>query len=667
MKMGKYSTAVARISANFNDNHGPLSGGGAYYNMSLRASPVLFLPYYEPDEAHKLTPHVLFGNYGMEAKYLNPYAQMVSGYREYKSSTIQAQLEWNQSFDFILKGLKGHLLFSTTRFSAFSQARSMVPFYYQADRSEKGEYILNDLNPDKGQNYLSFSGGDKSVTSANYLEAQLQYNTTIHKDHEISAMVVYTMRSATTPGTTLQGSLPSRNLSLSGRLTYAFASKYFTEFDFGYNGSERFAKRHRFGFFPAIGFGYLISNESFYPESLKQVVNNLKLKYTWGKVGNDNIGSSQDRFFYLSNVNPNSDLYGYRFGRDFDYYRNGVSISRYADPNITWEISTKQDFGLEIGLFGDKINIQADYFKEYRKKILMERAYIPSLMGLLAKVKANVGEASSHGFEFSVDANHYFNNDFWISSRVNFTYAIGRYEKYEEPDYSATPWLSHNKVKIGQNYGLIAERLFVDQQDVYNSPNQTFGVYGPGDIKYRDINGDFVIDEKDRVPIGFPTTPEIVYGFGVSLGYKKFDISCFFQGAARSSFWISPEATAPFIGGTSPNELLKVWADNHWTSENQNSFALYPRFSDESVPNNYQTSTWFMRNNSYIRLKTVEMGYSLPKKLVRKVGLSNFRLYLSGNNLINWSNFKLWDAEMGGNGLGYPIQRVYNLGVNVEF
>jgi TonB-linked SusC/RagA family outer membrane protein len=673
MKMGKYTTAVARISTNFYDYHGPLRSGATFYDMSLRTSPVLFLPVYDPDDSHMLVKHTLFGNYGDGGQYLNPYALMVEGYQEGKTSTIQAQLEWKQSFDFLLKGLEGHFLVNTTRYSFYNQSRSIAPFYYQASRTDEGKYVLTDLNANNGREYLNYSGGNKTVTSANYLEGQLLYNTSIAKKHNISAMLVYTMRSATTPSSDLQSALPSRNISLSGRATYSYGDKYFAEFDFGYNGSERFAKKHRYGFFPAIGVGYLISNEKFYPKSWKEIVNNFKLKYTWGKVGNDRIGSSADRFFYLSNVNPNNRNYGYQFGTNFNNYVNGVSISRYADPNICWEVSTKQDLGLEMGLFNDAINIQADYFTEYRKKILMDRSYIPSTMGLMAPVRANVGEASSSGFEFSIDGNHYFNKDLWASTRINFTYAQGKYEKYEEPDYSATPWMFHKNTKIAQLRGLIAEHLFVDQYEVNNSPTQTFGDYGPGDIKYKDINGDDKIDEKDFVPIGYPSTPEITYGFGVSTGYKGFDISCFFQGSARSSFFINARATSPFAQTTGygatyyPNQLLKVWADNHWTQENQNSYALFPRFSDELSTNNSELNTWFLRNGSFLRLKTVEMGYTLPKKLTRKFGLSSFRFYLSGNNLYTWSNFKLWDIEMGDSGLGYPIQRVYNVGINVEF
>ncbi len=676
MNFGKYTKATVRVSATFNDYKGPLNSGTDYYQMSLKASPVLFLPFYEKDESHKYAKHVLFGNYEKNALYLNPYARMVQGFKESKESTIVAQIELDQDFKFLLDGLKAHFMANFNRYSFFDSRRSIVPYYYQAARTGKGDLVLTGLNDETGREYLDYSGGDKSVSSSSYMEAQLSYAKTFGKIHDVSGMLVFTRRESLAPAGELQNALPHRNEGLSGRFTYGYDKKYFAEFNFGYNGSERFDKTHRFGFFPAIGLGYLISNEKFYPKSLKNVISMMKLKYTWGKVGNDNIGDSNDRFFYLSKVNPSNDGMGYTFGSDFNYHRAGVSISRYADPNITWEVATKQNWGIELTLFEDKVNIQADYYNEKRKKILMNRSYIPTTMGLQAAVRSNVGEASGSGFEFSIDTNNYITKDWWISSRCNFTYALGRFEKFEEPDYSATPWLAHKGQFISQNWGYIAERLFIDQYEVDNSPKQTFSTYGPGDIKYKDINGDGIINEKDRVPIGYPMSPKIIYGFGFSTGYKGFDLSAFFQGSACSSFWIDPVATAPFLetgdadylsGTKHPNALMQVWADNHWTKENQNSYALCPKLSDQPVINNAQTSTWFMRDGSFLRFKTLEIGYTIPKKITQKIGVGSFRLYLSGNNLACWSKFKLWDPEMAGNGLGYPVQRVYNIGLNLNF
>jgi TonB-linked SusC/RagA family outer membrane protein len=470
---------------------------------------------------------------------------------------------------------------------------------------------------------------------------------------------------------------------MAGRVTYAFASRYFTEFNFGYNGSERFAKKERFGFFPSAGIGWLISNENFWSGELNKTVNKLKLKATYGNSGNDAIGDENDRFFYLSQVNMNNSGLGSSFGTYGNMggrALNGISISRYPNENITWETATKLNLGFELGLF-DKLEIQADFFSDYRENILMDRSYIPTIMGLQAAVRANVGEAASKGTDISVNYNHSISKDAWISGMANFTYAVSEFRVYEEPDYSDAPWRSRVGYSLNQNWGYIAERLFVDEDEVRNSPEQ-FGDYMAGDIKYRDVNGDGRISELDMVPVGYPTSPEIVYGFGLSAGWKNIDFSFFFQGLARESFWISLSnnysydsgmqsyrlssvGTTPFIAGGSA--LLDVYARDHWSEDNRNIYALWPRLSDSYVNNNMQPSTWWMRDGSFLRLKSVELGYALPAKTASKVYMSGLRIYVSGTNLLTFSKFKLWDPEMGGNGLGYPVQQVFNFGLQVSF
>ena len=263
-------------------------------------------------------------------------------------------------------------------------------------------------------------------------------------------------------------------------------------------------------------------------------------------------------------------------------------------------------------------------------------------------------------------------------SRANFTYATSKFKVYEELDYASAgmPWRSRIGQSIDQTYGYVAERLFIDDADIAISPRQTLGDYMAGDVKYKDINDDGVIDANDQVPIGYPEKPEIIYGFGASMGWKGWDFSFFFQGSARSSFYIDASHTAPFIntgddylnGQIGNNALLKAWADDHWSEENRNLYAAWPRLSGQMVENNNHQSTWFLRNGSFLRLKSVELGYTFDQNsFVSKIGVSSLRFYFSATNLLNISAFKLWDVEMGGNGLGYPIQRVLNLGLNMNF
>jgi TonB-linked SusC/RagA family outer membrane protein len=470
-------------------------------------------------------------------------------------------------------------------------------------------------------------------------------------------------------------SLPHRNLGLAGRLTYNYDSRYFVEANFGYNGSERFHSSQRWGFFPSAGVGYILTNEKFM-EPYLQTLSKVKLKATYGLVGNDQIGRDEDRFYYMSQLTMSDGGRGYSVGDEYGYHRDGISIQRYADPDITWEISRKSNYGIELN-FWNSLEVQVDYFNERRTNILQERSSIPTTMGLQVTPRANIGEATGSGFEASVDYSKSFTKDIWALVRGNFTYAASKYHVYEEPDYWAAgaPWRSHVGRKLSQTYGYIAERLFIDEEEVANSPTQTFGEYGAGDIKYKDINGDMRIDENDQVPIGFPTTPEIIYGFGISGGYKNFDFSVFLQGSARSSFWISPSNTAPFVKDTRESlnafntnrAMLQYYADSHWTEDDRNVYALWPRLSESPIPNNQVTSTWFMRDGSFLRLKTAEIGYTLPSQWVQRIHFSSARFYVSGNNLAVLSAFKMWDPEMGDNGLAYPLQRVINFGVNVEF
>ncbi|MDR2038201.1 MAG: TonB-dependent receptor [Bacteroidales bacterium] len=659
----KTTVLSVRLTGNFDNYTGPLNGGEDVYKMIVRSNPVLFPAYYPIDEDFKYVKHIMFGNYGTGG-YINPYAQMVRGYKDRSRSQMLAMVEINQDLNFIIDGLNIMSMVNISRLAEFDVSRLYYPYYYKLRGgydSFTGEYHLERIN-ENGTEHLEYGEGPKTVESTMYSETRLNYGNTFGK-HTVGALMVLTTREwlAANQGT-LQLSLPSRNVGLAGRATYSYDSRYFAEFNFGYNGSERFAKNHRWGFFPSAGAAWLISNEHFW-EKVKPVVNNLKLRYSYGLVGNDQIGDKTDRFFYLSQVNMFDSDRGAYFGENWDKGGAGIRVNRYANTDITWETSTKQNFALEVGLW-NKLNIIAEYFTEKRRNILMTRSAIPSTMGLQASVRANIGEASAKGVDIQADYQHVWSENFWTSARANFTYSTSKYEVYEEPEYNEY-WRSHVGLSLKQEWGYIAERLFMDDAEARNSPDQTFGKeYGGGDIKYTDINRDGQITAADMVPIGNPTTPEIIYGFGFSAGYKGFDASVFFQGLANESFWIDPVATAPFVDNT---HLLEVYADSHWSEDNQDMYALWPRFSPSYNYNNLQSSTWFMRNGSFLRLKQAEIGYSIPGKWKDRLHISLLRFYVSGTNLLLFSKFKLWDVEMAGNGLGYPIQRVFNVGLNITF
>lgn len=656
----KTTEMIVRLNGNFDNYSGPIYTGAEMYNMVMRSNPVMFPAFYPVDNKHQYVNHIMFGNY--DDSYTNPYAEMVRGYREEERSQMMAHLEANQNLKFLTEGLSIKGLMNITRVSQYDVRRFYNPYYYQIGSYDRvtDDYQLIQTN-DNGTEYLNYAEGAKNITSVMYMESTLNYQRTFDDKHNVSALLVGMLRDRKTANAgNIQLSLPSRNLGISGRFTYSYSNRYFTEFNFGYNGSERFSKDKRFGFFPSAGAAWVISNEDFWIP-LKPVISNLKLRYSYGLVGNDQIGSATDRFFYLSNVNMNNSSYGATFGTNVDQGLPGVSISRYSNPNIGWETSLKNNYALELGLW-EKVNVIAEYFTEHRSNILMTREAIPTTMGLTAPIRANVGEASGKGVDISVDYQQSWNKDFWTSARGNFTYATSKYEVYEEPEYDE-PWRSRVGLSLNQQYGYIAERLFMDDAEAENSPNQGFGsVYGGGDIKYTDVNRDGRITEADRVPIGYPTVPEIVYGFGLSLGYKGIDFSLFFQGAARQSFWINATNTSPFRNQT---QVLQAYADSHWSEENQDMYAVWPRLSPVLNQNNVQTSTWFMRDGSFLRLKQAEVGYTIPGNWQKKFHVQNLRLYFSGSNLLLFSKFKLWDVEMAGEGLGYPIQRVLNIGLNI--
>lgn len=664
---------AVRLTGNFRDYQGPLNGGSDVYRQIMHSDPVLFPAYYPVDDEHVGIQHIMFGNYE-DGSYINPYANLVKGYKNYQRSQMIAAVQLEQDLKFITKGLSFMTLFNLTRLSEFTVNRQFNPYWYRLDRydSYTGEYHVNRIN-ENGTDYLTYSESGKTVKNTMYSETRLNYNRSFGK-HDVTGLLVFTAsESLTANAGSLQLSLPSRNAGLSGRFTYGYDKRYFVEYNFGYNGSERFHKSHRWGFFPSAGLAWMMSNEKWF-KPLTKVVSNLKLRYSYGLVGNDNIGSSSNRFYYLSEMSMNNSGLGASFGETRNVSYNGIGVVRYANEAITWEKSYKSNYALELGLF-KKLDIIAEYFTEHRTDIFMQRADIPNTMGLQAAVYGNIGQARSKGIDIQADYKQAWASGLWASARANFTYSTGKYDVYEEPTYPES-YRQHAGRSIRQTWGYIAERLFVDDEDAANSPSQAaFGSqYGGGDIKYTDVNGDGVITNADMVPIGYPTSPEIIYGFGVSLGHKGFDVSVFFQGLGRESFWIDATSaystkynkygTAPFVNN---GQLLKAYSDSHWSEDNRDIYALYPRYSAYENHNNTQVSTWWMRDGSFVRLKQMEFGYTLPQKLTNKIHIDNLRVYFQGNNLLCWSKFKLWDPELAGEGFNYPIQRTFNIGVNVTF
>ncbi len=671
LKLTPTTNVDIRMNATFDDYRGPIDGGSALYNKVIQSNPVLFPPFYKPDARYSYAKHILFGNYGA-AQYLNPYAEVMKGYRDYSRNLMNVTFNGAQKLDFITENLQLRSMLNFTRYSNYTVNRNYDPYYYtiMAYNLLQNAYLLQRLN--NGTEYLSYNPGGREINTTFRWESALEWNRTFFEKHFVNALLVYYMQSDQNAiADNLQLSLPKRNLGLSGRFMYDFQKRYFAELVFGYNGTERFSKSHRFGFFPSGVVGWMISNESFF-EPMKLYFNDLKVRASYGLSGQDQIGSNADRFYYLSNVvlgaTSGNDARNVNWGQNMNYNPGGVVINRYANFSIGWETSYKTNIGFEMSMKNGLSTI-IEVFKERRENILIDRI-IPNTMGIVPAVKANLGKAESKGIDIELNYEKSFKKNIWAVVRGTFTYATSKVLEWEEPDYSKTPWRSRVGHSVKQEWGYIAERLFIDDKEVKNSPTQ-FGTYKAGDIKYRDLNGDGRITELDRVPIGHPTDPEIVYGIGPSFGYKGFDFSIFFQGNARRSFFYDLGKVTPFIDGDGndgrlgQNAVIKAFADSYWSEDNMNPYATWPRLAYSQIENNNQRSTWFMQDASFVRLKSAEIGYRLPEKFLKQFKLTNFRIYMSGTNLACWSAFKIWDPEKGGDGLGYPLQRVINVGLNI--
>ncbi|MFD2967220.1 SusC/RagA family TonB-linked outer membrane protein [Sphingobacterium bambusae] len=677
----KSTQLMVRAIANYRNYSGPPEGGSSSFRNALRANPALFQPVYQVGPQQSYIQHPLFGNYedGSGNLYLNPYANIVRGYSEWSESNMQVQIELKQDLSQWVEGLSYRGLANASRGAYMEYRRQYNPFYYTPTSIDPntGQYSYLNLNPLGGTEYLDYSDNGRGQESLFYMENAINYARTFQDKHSVTGMLISTIRNRITLPRDVVGNvintLPYRNASFSGNFTYVYDNRYHAQFTFGYNGSEVFAENHRWGFFPSAGVAWTIHNEKFM-EPVRDIFSTARLRMTHGLVGNDNIHNT--RFFYLSQVDLNNSLRRHNFGvstGDENYGRNGISIQRYANPYVKWEVSQQTNLGIDLGLFNGKFTFTGDIFRQIRRDIVQDRAALPSSMGLAATVLANLGKYKSQGFDAELTYMQSVNQNLWFQGRGTFTFAKGEYLYYEEPNYEY-PYLTRIGTDANQRRGYIAERLFIDDEEVRNSPQQLFGqmVMG-GDIKYLDVNGDGVINSNDVVPIGFPTTPQVNFGFGLTTGYKNVDFSFFFSGMSRTSLFINPlswdpnnvnnSGSAPFGSQTAPNAVLQAWADSHWSEDNRDIYALWPRLSQNPLENNTQTSTHWMRNGAFLRLKQVELSYTLNSDFTRRYKIERFRIYASGTNLFNLSAFDLWDPEMGGAGLRYPIQRVFNLGL----
>ena len=596
----------------------------------------------------------------------NPYNMINNqGYRTSNTNNAQTTVSLTQDFsDFLTEGLKAKIQISWDARNTSTANCTIIPrLFYTEGRDENGDIVYLAQNNPEG--YINLSSAGNSGQTVLNIEASVLYERTFASRHRVSGMFMYYLRQrSNTSPSTYWDSFPYKSLGIAGRATYSFSDRYFAEFNFGYNGSENFSPGHRFGFFPSGAIGYLISNEKFW-EPIKPYISMLKFKASIGKVGSDQIGGNR-RFGY--NTTMNTSASGFSWGSRTPTYVSGITTGEIGNPAIEWETITKRNIGLEMNFLRDAIKFQFDFFRDNRDGIFIRRESLPSAVGLNVQQYVNIGRMLNQGFDMSLQGDHTFASGLSLSARGNFTFCRNRI-LYDDKPSQIWPYKNTAGYASGQQRGLIAEGLFMTQEEIDAWPKQTFGEVKPGDIKYRDINGDGQVDADDYVPIGYTTMPEINYGFGLSLNYKGFDASVFFSGVGNVTRIIGGNN---LYGGAASNALVQgqIFADvaeRSW-SVTHRADAEYPRFSLATPANNLVPSTFWQKDMSFLRLKNAEIGYTIPKKWAKAIRMSTLRVYVQGVNLLTFSKFKLWDPELSSSyGNVYPLTRNISMGININF
>lgn len=646
-------TSTTKIGLKMNAQIGKLKGPNYstsdLFGAARDVNPTAFPAIYPAQEGDK---HIRFGNNIISGSelYTNPYAKMLSAYKEDNYNTLNTVMDIEQKLDFVTQGLKVTALVNFKNWASANYTRSIEPYYYRMltdtwNANDPDTYQLERLG-DSGTDYVSDKDNGYSSNSVFYFDARLDYNRTFGS-HSVSGMLMYMQREARS------SMRPNRLQGFSGRFTYDYKHRYLAEFNFGYNGTERLAKGDRFEFFPAGSLGWTISEEDFWTP-LRKYVSFLKLRGSYGLVGSDQLSEDAGHYLYVDNVILSGGAY--HTGYDGEFTNAGPGFNTFAIEGATWERVNKLDIGVDLELF-NQLNVTFDYFYDRRHKILMRRGSWPTLLGYFGTTPwSNIGKVDNKGVEFSANWRKELIKDLNIDLRANLTYNKNKYAYYDEPNYEAV-WKKKTGQPLSNSWGYIAEGYFQSQEEIDYGPDQSGlgSQVKPGDIKYRDVNGDGVITADDQVMLSpYGSMPRIQYGFGLNLTYKKFDFGVFFNGSAKRKIMIQNVLNA---FGERNNNVMKLMADSYWSEENPDPNAMFPRLGlvTTDISNNQQASSHWLRNGNFLRFKTLEVGYTFPY----------CRVYFSGDNLAVWSPFKSWDPELSWN--VYPMQRTFNIGVQLNF
>ena len=601
----------------------------------------------------------------------NPWQALLNnGYKNTFANTINTTLRFEYDLSrLLLKGLSVH---ASTSYDSYYNSRrlsvkTMQTFVPKRDPNDPTHIILVPQN-EAG----TWGGGfEYDKNRKVYFETGIHFDRTFGK-HQATALLLYNQSKDYAPN--LAYHVPNAYQGIVGRVTYGYANRYLAEFNMGYNGTENFAAGRRFGFFPAVSAGWVVSEEPFFPKNNWVVY--MKLRATYGEVGNDKIGG--DRFLYLPSVygETSGKLTGYNFGSSATpVYSQMIEEKRLGNPLLTWEKARKLNLGVDMNFLKNHLTVSFDYFKERRNNILSNRNSAPMLIG--ASLPAyNMGEMENAGFELDVN---YRNNirDFNYWGRFNYSFARNKILFQDEvPEKYA--YQMRTGRRVGQFYGLLFDGFYNSWEEINALDRPVSSWNGnrlqPGDMRYVDVNKDGKIDMYDMVPIGYSPTPEIIYGFSVGCSWRGIDFSALFQGASHVSIKYFGRALWPFINAHNSAKTLIL---ERWTQERyeRGEAINFPRLSmspSRDTDNNYQDSNFWIRNADYLRLKNIEIGYTFRKSQLKALGLESLRLYVSGTNLFTWTDVIDLDPEAPSKGGAteintYPLQKIYNVGINVQF
>ncbi len=614
-----------------------------------------------------VTPGIWDGKYVMLESAItkrNPLYNMTLGIKDIYENRLDATLEVKQNLDFITEGLKFRATgaFDNGYTQTNERTKTEQLFYPKYVEEGGGERLVFYSETDPGQLSSpsnSFSGRMKRY----YGNFSLSYERSFGK-HNIAALALFSL-SKKYYNVGSPSYVPSGYIEYVGRVSYNYAQKYLVEFNLGVNGSEQFPENQRFGWFPAVSAGWVISNEKFFQKAVSpKWISYLKLRASYGEVGNDRNGS--ERFLYMpasysgiGNDYRNSFALG-----ESPVVQSSIKEDKPGTPNVTWERARKQNYAVDLKMFHDKFFFTAEYFIDKRSGILWGLNTLPDITGLQSGTY-NIGQAQNQGLEIEAGWSQTV-GDWSYFVRGNYSFARNKIVYQDEAKDLENPNLWKTGRRIGEIFGYVQEGFFRTKEEIDAWPSQ-FGVeLQPGDVRYRDVNGDGVVDTKDLVPLGHPNFPEISFGLSAGFSYKNFDMSFLFQGAANFSLTLAGGFQKPFDNlGTIFEHQMK----GRWTPENADR-AKYPRLSvSHATAQNYYNSSIWVRDASYVRLKNLEIGYNFPRRMISKLRLSSLRVYLSGQNLLTFDGLdNIIDPEnKTGEMINYPQQRVFNIGVNLKF